>query len=36
MLGTLSLASILVWTLFGFFVGVGWALGNWLVSKIVR
>jgi len=28
--------AALLWLFAGFFVGIGWASGNWIVSKILR
>lgn len=33
---TISLFLVAVWTAVGFFAGVGWALGAWLVGRILR
>lgn len=33
---TLSLYGILVWLLWGFFMGIGWTVGAWLISKVLR
>jgi hypothetical protein len=32
---TISLELIGIWFCVGFFVGAGWALGNWLVSRLL-
>lgn len=31
-----TLAQVLEWLFWGFFMGVGWALGTWLVSKVLK
>lgn len=33
---TISLNSILVWFVWGFFMGAGWTLAAWLLGKILR
>jgi hypothetical protein len=33
---TVSLYAIAVWFCVGFFTGVGWAAGAWLVSKVFK
>jgi len=32
----LSAHSILVWFCVGFFTGFGWALGTWIVNRLLR
>jgi hypothetical protein len=32
----ISLYAVAVWFCVGFFVGSGWALGAWLVSRVTR
>lgn len=36
MSGNLSLIGILIWFLWGFFMGAGWTIGAWLVTKFLR
>lgn len=33
---TISVFIVSVWTAVGFFTGAGWALGTWLVGRILR
>lgn len=33
---TITLYNIGVWCCVGFFTGAGWALGGWLIGRIVR
>ena len=35
MVPALSLYVILVWSLWGFFMGMGWAVGTWLIGKVL-
>jgi hypothetical protein len=32
----LSLHAILIWLAWGFFMGIGWSVGAWLVSKALK
>lgn len=32
----ISLHLIGVWFCVGFFTGIGWALGSWIVSRVLR
>lgn len=36
MAATLSLWTILVWFVWGFFMALGWTLGAWLMSKVLH
>lgn len=31
---TLSLMSILIWFLWGFFMGIGWTIGSYLINRV--
>lgn len=33
---TVSLASILVWLVWGFFMGLGWTFAAWLLGKVLH
>lgn len=33
--GNVTLIGILVWMLWGFFMGIGWTVGSWLINKYV-
>lgn len=33
---TLSLTQILIWFLWGLFMGAGWTIAAWLLSKVLR
>jgi hypothetical protein len=33
---TISLQLVVVWFAVGFFVGAGWAVASWVVSKMLR
>lgn len=33
---TISLYAVAIWAAVGFFTGAGWALGTWLVGRILR
>jgi hypothetical protein len=33
---TISLYDVGIWCCVGFFTGAGWALGSWLVGRILR
>lgn len=32
---TISLIQILVWFLWGFFMGMGWTIGAWLINRLL-
>lgn len=32
----ITLNSILVWFVWGFFMGAGWTIAAWLLSKVLR
>lgn len=36
MITGISLLGILTWLLWGFFMGIGWTVGAWLISKVLR
>jgi hypothetical protein len=33
---TLTLWSIVVWFVWGFFMGAGWWIAQWLLAKVIR
>jgi len=33
---TITLYQVGVWVSVGFFTGAGWALGSWIVARILR
>jgi hypothetical protein len=33
---TISLAQIMFWFAWGFFMGAGWAIATWILSKILK
>jgi len=35
MTGGLTLMGILIWFLWGFFMGIGWTLGAWLITRLL-
>ena len=35
MMTAITLDSILVWTDWGFFMGIGWTIGSWLITKLL-
>lgn len=35
MLTTITLTSIAVWFVWGFFMALGWTLGSWIMSRIL-
>lgn len=32
---TLSLWMLLIWFVWGFFMGIGWTVGTWLVTRLI-
>jgi hypothetical protein len=36
MLAPISVGSIFLWFVFGFFVGLGWHLAGWLLGKVLK
>lgn len=36
MMQTISIYSIALWFVWGFFMGLGWAVACWLAGKILR
>jgi hypothetical protein len=35
MIETITLHAILLWLVWGFFMGIGWTTGSWLVSRLL-
>lgn len=36
MTGNLTLIGIFIWFCWGFFMGAGWTIAAWLLSKVLR
>ena len=35
MVTVITLNTLFVWFLWGFFMGIGWAIGTWVINKLL-